>query len=277
MSRLSSRLQALRGENRAGLIAYLVAGDPAPAATVSLMHAMVEGGADVIELGVPFTDPVADGPVIQAACERALRAGTSLTDVFDMLRAFRVRDSVTPVVLMGYLNPLEAWGYERYAAAAAGAGADALLVVDLPAEEAGELAAVLKRNALELVGLVSPTTSADRLASICESASGFVYYVSLKGVTGAGTSDRAGMDGQIARIRSRTSLAIAAGFGIADAATAQAVVRSADAVIVGSALVRQIAEHGANAAKAISATLAELRQALDSNAAAAAANGQART
>lgn len=268
MSRLNQQLNALRNDGKTALIAYLVAGDPSKDATVELMHAMVAGGADVIELGVPFTDPVADGPVIQAACERALRAGTRLRDVFDIVRKFRETDTTTPVVLMGYLNPLEALGYENYAKAVMEAGADALLVVDLPAEEAGDLAAVLASHQLELVGLVAPTTSAARLARVCRSVTGFVYYVSLKGVTGAGSLDRTNMGGQIGKVRALTDCPVGVGFGISDAETAALIAQNADAVIIGSALVRHIAEQGAAAGPAVTAALAEIRKALDRNAAA---------
>lgn len=266
MSRLNQQMNVLRGNGRTALIAYLVAGDPSKDATVELMHAMVAGGADVIELGVPFTDPVADGPVIQAACERALRTGIRLHDVFDIVRRFRSTDTATPVVLMGYLNPLEALGYENYSKAASEAGADALLVVDLPAEEAGDLAAVLAAYQLELVGLVAPTTSAARLERVCRSVTGFVYYVSLKGVTGAGSLDRADMSGQIGRIRALTDCPVGVGFGISDAATAALIAQTADAVIIGSALVRHIAEQGAAAGPAVTLALAEIRKALDRNA-----------
>ncbi|HEX7046852.1 MAG TPA: tryptophan synthase subunit alpha [Gammaproteobacteria bacterium] len=268
MSRLAARLDALRAEKRTALIAYLVAGDPSRTATVEFMHAMVEGGADVIELGVPFTDPVADGPVIQAACERALKANTRLRDVFDIVREFRERDTQTPVVLMGYLNPLEATGYTKYATQAANSGADGLLVVDLPTEEAGELGVVLQARNLELVCLVAPTTSAARLERICRSVTGFVYYVSLKGVTGAGNNDRAGMAGQVARIREFTDRSVGIGFGINDAETAVLMAQTADAVIVGSALVRHIAAHGSAAGPAIRTALAEIRKALDNDIAA---------
>lgn len=268
MSRLNQQLNALRSNGRTALVTYLVAGDPSKDASVELMHAMVSGGADVIELGVPFTDPVADGPVIQAACERALRAGIRLRDVFDIVRKFRETDTTTPVVLMGYLNPLEALGYENYSKAASDAGADALLVVDLPSEEAGDLAGVLAARQLELVGLVAPTTSAARLERVCRSVTGFVYYVSLKGVTGAGSLDRTDMSGQIGRIRVLTDCPVGVGFGISDAETAALIAQNADAVIIGSALVRHIAEQGAAAGPAVTAALAEIRKALDRNAAA---------
>ncbi|HEX6928890.1 MAG TPA: tryptophan synthase subunit alpha [Gammaproteobacteria bacterium] len=266
MSRLGSRLDALRAGKRTALVAYLVAGDPSATATVKLMHALVEGGADVIEVGVPFTDPVADGPVIQAACERALRAGTRLRDVFEIVREFRRRDAKTPVVLMGYLNPLEAVGYATFAQQASAAGADGLLIVDLPAEEGGELENILRDHDLERVCLVAPTTSDARLARICRSATGFVYYVSLKGVTGAGNIDANGMQERLARIRALTDRPVGIGFGITDASTAVRLAQIADAVIVGSMLVRHIARHGDDAAGVIRAATAEIRQALDLNA-----------
>lgn len=268
MSRLRKTLEALRRDGRKGLVAYLVAGDPSSRDTVALMHAAVAGGANVIELGVPFTDPVADGPVIQAACERALRAGTRLRDVFAVVREFRETDTATPVVLMGYLNPLEALGYEQYAHETAAAGADAILAVDLPAEEADELGGLLAARELELVCLTSPTTSPERLRRICRSATGFVYHVSLKGVTGAGGADWREAAGRIATIRELTDVPVGLGFGIADAAGAAAAAEHADAVIVGSALVRQVAEHGAGAAPVIRDLLGGIRAALDEHKAA---------
>lgn len=268
MSRLGARLDDMRQQGRKALIAYLVAGDPSADATIALMHSMVEGGADVIELGVPFTDPVADGPVIQAACERALAAGIRLNGVFDIVRRFRERDNDTPVVLMGYLNPLEATGYGNYAQRAANAGADGLLVVDLPADEAAELASVVRQHALELVCLTAPTTSPERLDRICRSVTGFVYYVSLKGVTGAGSVDRSDMLAQLERIRALTKRPIGVGFGISDAETAVRIGAAADAVIIGSALVKRIAASGAAAGPEITAALAEIRRALDENKAA---------
>lgn len=235
-----------------------------------MMHALVEGGADIIELGVPFTDPIADGPTIQAACERSLRAGTKLQDVFDIVRKFREQDQRTPVVLMGYLNPLESMGYERYAENAQSAGADGVLVVDLPVEEAGTFSPVMKKAGLKAVFLVSPTTREDRLARICEAASGFVYYVSLKGVTGAGGAgnagngmDHAAMAGQLGRIRQRANVPVGVGFGINDAETAVKVSGNADAVIIGSAIVQRIAEQGGGAGPALAAYLNEIRSALD--------------
>ena len=263
MSRLNQRLEALRKADRKALVGYLVAGDPDVDSTPELMHAMVAGGVDVIELGVPFTDPIADGPTIQAACERALRGGIRLRDVFDIVALFRKQDSETPVVLMGYLNPLEAIGYEEYARRARSAGADGLLVVDLPPEEAAQLQPILAEHNLELVALVSPTTQHERMARICESVTGFVYYVSIKGVTGGGSMDRSAMRERIQQIRQLTDRPIGVGFGISDAETAASIGADADAVIIGSAIVKQIANKGAAAAEGLQQYLAEIRAALD--------------
>lgn len=263
MSRLNLRLETLRRSGRKALVGYLVAGDPDVDSTPALMHAMVAGGVDVIELGVPFTDPIADGPTIQAACERALRGGIRLAQVFDIVARFRKQDPETPVVLMGYLNPLEAIGYENYAGRAASAGADGLLVVDLPPEEAAQLQPILADNDLELVALVSPTTQHERMARICKSVTGFVYYVSIKGVTGGGSMDRSAMRERLQQIRQLTDCPIGVGFGISDAESAVAIGADADAVIIGSAIVKQIAEKGAAAAAGLKDFLAEIRAALD--------------
>ncbi|MDX1455514.1 MAG: tryptophan synthase subunit alpha [Gammaproteobacteria bacterium] len=263
MNRLAVRFDKLAKESRKGLVTYLVAGDPDAAATVELMHAMVAGGADVIELGMPFTDPIADGPTIQAACERALAAGTGIKDMFGIVRTFREKDSDTPIVLMGYLNPLESIGYETFADQAVAAGADAVLVVDLPVEEAEEISAVLADRALQSVFLVSPTTRDDRLARISEAATGFVYYVSLKGVTGAGGSDPEAMASQVGKIREAASVPVGIGFGISDAESAVKAAGAADAVIIGSAIVRHIAEQGAAATGEIRQFVSGVRRALD--------------
>lgn len=268
MSRLSKRMLDLRAQGRTALVGYLVAGDPDAESTPALMHALVEGGADVIELGVPFTDPIADGPTIQAACERALRGGLRLKQVFEIVARFRERDADTPVVLMGYLNPLEALGHEAYAGRAQEAGADGLLVVDLPAEEAAPLRELLASHSLELVALVAPTTQQARMRSICQSVSGFVYYVSIKGVTGGATADRGELRKQVGRVRELTDRPVGIGFGINDAATAATLAAEADAIIIGSAIVKRIAEHGADAAPRLVGFLAEIREALDNSAAA---------
>lgn len=266
-SRLRARLDAVRAAGRKALIPYLTAGDPRPDCTVALMHALVDAGADAIELGVPFSDPMADGPVIQAACERALAAGTSLRRVLELVAAFRAQDADTPVVLMGYLNPVEAMGYRRFAEAAARSGVDGVLLVDLTAEEADPVLPLLADAGLQTVFLVAPTTAPERIAAICERASGFVYYVARKGVTGSGAPDLSALRGHVAAIRRCTDAPVAVGFGVSDADTARAVGALADGVVVGSALVAEIAgqpEAPVEAlARAVAGRLAPMREALD--------------
>lgn len=242
MSRISSCFEALRKAGRKALIPYVTAGDPNPRVTVPLMHAMVEAGADLIELGVPFSDPMADGPAIQAACERALVHHITLHNVLDMVREFRATNADTPVLLMGYLNPIEAMGYADFAAAAQAAGIDGVLTVDLPPEEAGDLVAALKAHAVDPIFLLSPTTTDARVKRIAEQASGFLYYVSFKGVTGANRLDIDAVSEKVQHLKASTALPIGVGFGIRDAESAAGVSRASDAVIVGSALVRHIAE-----------------------------------
>ncbi len=266
MSRIQARCAQLREAGSTALIPYITAGDPSPAATVPLLHALVNGGADIIELGVPFSDPMADGPVIQAACERALAHHVSLQQVLDMVREFRAQDSVTPVVLMGYLNPVEVMGYERFAAAAAAAGVDGVLSVDLPPEEGHDLLTALRAHGLDPIFLLAPTSTPERVRTICAAASGFVYYVSLKGVTGAATLDVAAVADKVRMIRAHTDLPIGVGFGIRDGASAARVAQVADAVVVGSALVQRIADSAAqgqdiNAAAA--ALIGDMRRAMD--------------
>ncbi|MCF6354070.1 MAG: tryptophan synthase subunit alpha [Candidatus Polarisedimenticolaceae bacterium] len=266
MSRIAATFKSLRAQSRKALIPYITAGDPKPGITVSVMHAMVEAGADIIELGIPFSDPMADGPVIQRASERALIHHTSLRDVLKMVQEFRVDNAQTPVVLMGYLNPIEVMGYEAFAAAAAEAGVDAALTVDIPPEEAGELLSALNRHALNAIFLIAPTTVGSRIETICKVASGFVYYVSLKGVTGASHLDIAGVEQKLDEIRRTTDLPIGVGFGIKDAATAAAVSKVADAVVVGSALVSRVealADQPDAIAPALARLLAEMRRAMD--------------
>ncbi|MES1944274.1 tryptophan synthase subunit alpha [Salinisphaera sp. PC39] len=272
MSLLAQRFEALRADGRKALIPYITAGDPEPGATVGLLHALVAAGADVLEVGVPFSDPMADGPVIQGACERALAHGTSLRDVLAMVAEFRERDAETPVVLMGYLNPVEAMGLARFAAAAAEAGVDGVLVVDLTAEEAPEVTPVLAEAGLDAVRLIAPTTSEARLATICDQAAGFLYYVSLKGVTGAASLDVGALDARLEAVRRHTTLPVAVGFGVRTPEIAAAVARVADAVVVGSALVARIAElAGQDAAREriedeVSSLLADMRRAMDATA-----------
>jgi tryptophan synthase alpha chain len=240
MSRLAARFAELRRTGRKALIPYITAGDPHPLETVRLMHALVLGGADVLELGVPFSDPMADGPVIQLACERALAHGTSLRQVLGMVAEFRRSDAHTPVVLMGYLNPIEHLGIEAFGQTAREVGVDGVLVVDLAVEEAPEILAAWRALGLDSIFLIAPTSSAARIAAIAAEASGYLYYVSLKGVTGAATLDLDAVAAKTAEIRSLTELPIAVGFGIRDAQTAASVGRVADGVIVGSSLVAEI-------------------------------------
>ncbi len=240
MSRIAERFATLKAWDQTALIPFITAGDPNPELTVPLMRTLVEAGADLIELGVPFSDPMADGPVIQRASERALAHHTSLRHVLGMVRAFRQADLDTPIILMGYLNPIEALGYEQFAAQAQDAGVDGVLVVDLPPEESQELAAALRAVEIDLVYLIAPTSTEKRIRTIGEIASGFVYYVSLKGVTGAGHLDLDAVAEKLEEIRQLIALPVGVGFGIQDAETAAAVARVADAVIVGSALVKRI-------------------------------------
>jgi tryptophan synthase alpha chain len=266
MSRLASRFEQLRASGHKALIPFVTAGDPHRAVTVPLMHALVVAGADAVELGVPFSDPMADGPVIQRASERALVHHTSLRDVLDMVREFRQGDAKTPVVLMGYLNPIEVMGYQAFAAAAARAGVDGVLTVDLPPDEGHDLLVALRAVDVDPIYLIAPTSSPARIEKICSAASGFVYYVSLKGVTGAAHLDLGPVEQKLAMIRQRTTLPVGVGFGIRDAATAARVARVSDAVIVGSALVSRIedlAERPDEIAPALAALLGEMRSAMD--------------
>ena len=266
MSRIAERFQSLKARGRKALIPYITAGDPAPGVTVSFMHAMVESGADLIELGVPFSDPMADGPVIQGACERALIHHTSLRDVLAMVAEFRQQDSETPVILMGYLNPVEVMGYEVFAEQARISGVDGVLTVDMPPEEAHDLVACLRKEALDMIFLLAPTSNAARIAKVAGLASGFIYYVSLKGVTGARKLDVASVEESVGRIKGITDIPVGVGFGISDAASAAAVARVADAVVVGSVLVNKIAELKDTPEKittALSGVLTDMRQAMD--------------
>ena len=240
MSRIAARFADLAARGRTALIPFVTAGDPDLATTVPLMHAMVAAGADLIELGVPFSDPMADGPVIQRASERALAHHTRLRDVLDLVRQFRARDAATPVILMGYLNPVESMGYAGFAEAASAAGVDGILLVDAPPEESGELVTLLRQAGIDLVYLLAPTSDEDRIRKIGAVASGFVYYVAVKGVTGAGHLDLADVNAKLTAIRRLIPLPVGVGFGIKDAETAGQVAAMADAVIVGSAIVGRI-------------------------------------
>ncbi|MGM0915518.1 MAG: tryptophan synthase subunit alpha [Pseudomonadota bacterium] len=266
MNRIDQRFAELKSQGRRALIPYITAGDPSPEHTVGFMHALVEAGADVIELGVPFSDPMADGPVIQKACERALKHGVRLSHLFEMVREFRQADTSTPVVLMGYLNPMERIGLAAFAEQAAAAGVDGVLAVDMPPEEAEELGPLLKSHGLASIFLVAPTTSEERAATICAHGEGYLYYVSLKGVTGSAILNAVDVAEHLAPLRRMTDLPLCVGFGIRDGASAAEVGKVADGVIVGSALVSRIAAN-ADTPEAIPAELkavmGEMRQALD--------------
>ncbi|MBQ0753833.1 MAG: tryptophan synthase subunit alpha [Gammaproteobacteria bacterium] len=268
MSRIANCFEQLSSTGRKALIPFITAGDPAPAHTVGFMHAMVEAGADIIELGVPFSDPMADGPVIQLACERSLAAGTSLSGVLKMVAEFRQSNSDTPVVLMGYLNPIEAMGYEVFADRCVEVGVDGVLLVDLPPEESGDVAPLFRERHLDLVFLLAPTTSEERVALIAKAGSGYLYYVSLKGVTGAATLDVDSVQAKVDTIRKHTKLPVGVGFGIKDADSAKAVSAVADGVVVGSALVQRIADNQGRP-EVISGQLQEvlsaMRQAMDAH------------
>lgn len=265
MSRIKNRFKQLQVSRKSALIPYITAGDPEPSATVELMHNLVEAGADLLELGVPFSDPMADGPVIQAACERSLEHGTSLHDVLEMVRTFRQTDTETPIVLMGYLNPVECMGYEEFAKQAQTAGVDGALTVDLPPEEAEEFTNLLKAHQLDPVFLLSPTTTSERAQKIASAGSGFLYYVSLKGVTGAGHLDVHAVNDKLQMIRKVSDLPLGVGFGIRDAESAASVAQIADAVVVGSALVRIIEKNRELGVikEHMHALVAEMRQAMD--------------
>lgn len=240
MSRIAATFAALGEQGRRALVPFVTAGDPQPSVTVPLMHALVGAGANIVELGVPFSDPMADGPVIQRASERALAAGMSLQRVLAMVTEFRRDDSRTPVVLMGYLNPFEVAGYEKFAAAAATAGVDGILTVDLPPEEAHAFRDALRKQDIDLIFLLAPNSSEERIKRICAQASGFVYYVSLKGVTGAGHLDTAEVETRVRAIKALTDLPVGVGFGIRDGETAARLAAFSDAVVVGSALINTL-------------------------------------
>ncbi len=264
MSRIDGVFAALRERGRKALIPYLTAGDPQAGSTVAIMRAMAAAGADIIEIGIPFSDPMADGPVIQKASERALARGIGLAQVLAMVREFRERDSKTPLVLMGYANPIERHGVDRFVADAKDAGVDGVLVVDYPPEECIEFAAALKRASIDMIFLIAPTSSDARIARVAEAGSGYVYHVALKGVTGAGHFDIDAVKQMIPRIRAHVSLPVGVGFGIRDAHTARAVSQVADAVVIGSALVQLLEPTSAGEAPVVAARfIADIRTALD--------------
>jgi tryptophan synthase alpha chain len=268
MSRIAATFDALRKDGRKALVPYITVGDPFADATAEIMAALVEGGADIIELGVPFSDPMADGPVIQKASERALARGIGMTQVFDALREFRAGNDRTPVVLMGYANPIERFDQREGAGAfveqAAAVGVDGVLVVDYPPEESEAFAAALRARQLDPIFLLAPTSTDQRMREVARLASGYVYYVSLKGVTGAGHLDTASVAAMLPRIRSFISLPVGVGFGIRDATSARAVAKVADAVVIGTRLVQLLEQQSrADVAGAARAFVADIRAAMD--------------
>jgi tryptophan synthase alpha chain len=264
MSRIGERFAQLRAGGRKGLIPYIAAGDPAPALTVPLLHALARAGADVIELGVPFSDPMADGPVIQRATERAIRQGVGLRQTLEFVAEFRRSDSATPLVLMGYANPIERMGRREFAAGARVAGVDGVLVVDYPPEECVEFAADMRAAGIDPIFLLAPTSTDARIEQIARLAAGYIYYVSLKGITGAGHLDVASVAAKLPLIRRATAVPVGVGFGIRDAASAVAVAQVADAVVIGSRLIQAMEEAPRErAVAAVEALVREIRAALD--------------
>lgn len=266
-NRIDRRFARLAAERRKALIPFITAGDPSPDWTVAMMRRLVEEGADVLELGVPFSDPTADGPVIQAASERAIRKGVSLSSVLAMVREFRASDQDTPVILMGYLNPVERLGYAAFCEQAAASGVDGLLMVDCPPEEMAELRDHMDRNGIHPICLVAPTTTADRRRMIADFASGFIYYVSFKGITGADRLDVQSLLEPVAALRAASDLPLVVGFGVKDADSAASVVAVADGVVIGSALVSLLAEASDqnDLLDRISRFLAPVRHAMDNS------------
>ena len=278
MSRIAATFSGLKAQGRKALIPYVTAGFPFADVTPELMHAMVAGGADVIELGVPFSDPSADGPVIQKAGEKALALGIGLVQVLEMVRAFRTQDSTTPVVLMGYANPVERYDIKHgtgqstnggesesaFIRDAAQAGVDGMLIVDYPPEECAEFAARLRANGMDLIFLLAPTSTDERMAQVAKVASGYVYYVSLKGVTGSGALDVGAVQAMLPRIRAHVNVPVGVGFGIRDAATAKAIGSVADAVVIGSKIIQLIENQPRERVAAVAHYfMKEIRTALD--------------
>lgn len=264
MSRIAPTFAALKAQNKTGLVTFITAGDPGPDLTVPLMHALVEGGADVLELGVPFSDPMAEGPVIQRACERALKFNVGIKDVFGFVREFRLTNQTTPVVLMGYANPIERIGQQEFIRCAKEAGADGAIVVDYPPEECADFATAMRDNGLDLIFLLAPTSTTERVKQVARYGGGFSYYVSLKGVTGSGAIDTDDVARRVTAIREHVDLPIGVGFGIRDGATAKAVAKVADAVVIGSRIIQELESTSRDqAVPAIRAFTHSIRTALD--------------
>ena len=271
MSRLAARFAELKAKSKTALIPYVMTSDPSPEITLPLMHAMVAAGADIIELGVPFSDPMADGPVIQAAAERSLAHNTSLHDVFALVAEFRKQDDATPIIMMGYLNPIEVMGYELFAKQASSAGIDGVITVDIPPVESDDYVPALKAQNIDPVFLLAPTSTIQRIKNLAAVASGFVYYVSLKGVTGAATLDIASVEQKVEEIKQYIDIPIGVGFGISDAESAAKVAACCDAVVVGSVIVKKMTMNDGKTKagrdiiiKEISDVLTAMRQAMDS-------------
>jgi tryptophan synthase alpha chain len=264
MSRIPDTFKKLQAQGRKALIPFVTAGDPNPAMTVPIMHALVGAGADIIELGVPFSDPMADGPTIQRSSERALKHGVGLKHVLGMVREFRATDRTCPVVLMGYANPIEAMGYAEFAEAAQSAGVDGVLVVDYPPEECGQLVDLLNGHGIDCIFLLAPTSEDSRMEQVGRMATGYIYYVSLKGVTGAVNLDLQQVTAKLPQIRSHIRLPIGVGFGIRDAQTAKAIAAISDAVVIGSRLVQEIESSGPDQVIGnLSTLLGGIRRAMD--------------
>jgi tryptophan synthase alpha chain len=264
MSRIAPTFAALAANNKTGLVTFITAGDPGPEMTVPLMHAMVAGGADILELGVPFSDPMAEGPVIQRACERALKFGIGTRDVLEYVRQFRETNQSTPVVLMGYANPIEAMGIRPFLERAQAAGVDGVIVVDYPPEECAEFADLARSHDIDPIFLLAPTSTDKRIHDVARCGSGYLYYVSLRGVTGASHLDLGDVAARIPKIRAATRLPIGVGFGIRDAESARRVAQTADAVVIGSRIIQEI-EAGApeQAVARVKTFLKPIREALD--------------
>jgi len=264
MSRIANTFKALKEANRKALIPYITAGDPHPDLTVSMMHALVDSGADMIELGIPFSDPMADGPTIQRASERALAHHVGLSHVFNMVKTFREKDTQTPIILMGYANPIEAIGAETFVERAKVSDVDGIITVDYPPEECTQFTKLLKEKNIDSIFLLSPTSELDRVKLIIEQASGFLYYVSLKGVTGAANIDIEQVKSKVSMIRELTDLPIGVGFGVKDAATAKEVAKISDAVVVGSRMIQEVENSNKdNLIQNISKLMKELREAVN--------------
>jgi tryptophan synthase alpha chain len=263
-TRIDARFAALKKEGRAGLVTFTMAGDPDPATALAILKGLPAAGADVIELGMPFSDPMSDGPTIQAAGQRALKQGQTLKKTLDMVRAFRTTDDATPLVLMGYFNPIYVYGVDRFLVDAKAAGVDGLIIVDLPPEEDEELCLPALRAGLNFIRLATPTTDDKRLPAVLANSSGFVYYVSITGITGMAAPNPTKVASAVARIKRHTAVPIAVGFGVRTAADAASIARGADAVVVGSALVAALAKaldtNGAATASAVGAVVAVVQE-----------------